>query len=250
MAKLKLKSLKWFTLIGAMINICFLAVFFVQFFQAITHYEEIASSQGGFTEVQYEIYSAYYVLIYIASISMVFSLLLISMSVRIDQIYYRLKWVNITTSILSLITILGTSLIASKYPQYEIVKMFNPIIIYIILIVVILLLIIDQIILYIKYKNNPFYHGGAFKKSSNGYHRPEHQKKTDDGYINPTQRPNEKVVDEKDVIDNDLSYFEIYERRSAELKALDELYENNKITEEEYYKRRKEIYVKYDNKYN
>ena len=46
-----------------------------------------------------------------------------------------------------------------------------------------------------------------------------------------------------------LSYFERYQKRSEELQKVDEDFDNGLISEQEYQKRRKEIYARYD-RYN
>ena len=68
-------------------------------------------------------------------------------------------------------------------------------------------------------------------------------------YITPEKREQDKVVDEKDVFDSNMSYFEMYEKRSQELKKVEEDFDNGLIDEQEYNKRRKDIYAKYD-RYN
>ena len=241
----KLKKIKWFTIIGALANLAFCIILFVYMTKGVLAIEHEYAGNEQIANSVLMVYRTYQILLSILSIDMVFSLLLISSSFRIDQISYRLKWVNIVVGLLSTITLVILLIITNKYKVYPSIKV--NIFTYILLGLSLVLIAIDPIMLYIKYKNNPFYHNGKFKKTYNNSH--QHASKTEDGYINPRPREEDKVVDEKDVIDANLSYYEIYEKRSKELLEVEDQFDQGLINEEEYNKKRKAIYDKYD-RYN
>ena len=243
-SKQKLKNIKWFTIAGAIINLVAIVILFVGMAIAISNIESAVEINNIATNNQLYLYNRYIILINILAVDIVFSLLLISMSFRIDQIYYRLKWVNITTDIISVSVTIFVALLAKKYASDGALLIQSPIL-YVLIGVGALLILVDHIILIIKYKDNPFYHNGKFKNTSNTR---VYQANTKE-YITPEKREQDKVVDEKDVFDSNMSYFEMYEKRSQELKKVEEDFDNGLIDEQEYNKRRKDIYAKYD-RYN
>ena len=245
-SKINTRTFKWVTIVGALVNLFISILFFVTLYNSISGIEGLNSINGGVNEVQYKLHSYYSILINATSISILFSLLLISISVRIDQFFVRLKWVNIVCGALTIITLASILIISNRYTDSLIIKVNNPLL-YIITIIDIILISIDQIRLSIKYKNNPFYHGGKYKNTSSKYnYRYNH---SNDGYINPRPREEEKVVDESQVIDSNMSYFEMYEKRKEELDKIEEEFDQGKISEKEYQLKRKAVYAKYD-RYN
>ncbi len=245
-SKINLKKIKWLTIAGAVLNLILSILLFVNFSLKLGELHTLAQQQNGLSQPDYAIYISYQVVISIESIGMIFSLLLISMSFRLDQIYYRLKWVNFLVSCILIATLVTTLIVANRYPYNSPVTITSPFF-YVLFGISLVLLFADPVILYIKYKNNPFFHNGKFKKN---YHtNPQQSSKTEDGYINPRPRDENNQVDEKDVIDNNMSYFEMYEKRSKELQEVEDLFDQGKINEEEYNKKRQEIYNRYD-RYN
>lgn len=251
-SKINLKNIKWVSLIGALINIVISVIFFISLYQAITNIENLNALQNGVTEIQYNLYRSYSVLINLTTVSFAFSLLLISSSLRIDQIYVRLKWVNILSIIFSVLTtiVIVSLSITNKDPAALVIK--SPLL-YILLALAVIMMMFDQIRLHFKYKNNPFYHNGKFKSDSANYNyryttnqQNQGPRKTEDGYINPRPREENKIINEEDVIDNNMSYFEMYEKRSEELHKVEEEFDQGKISEAEYNAKRKAIYAKYD----
>ena len=232
----KLKSIKWISIVGAIVN--FVLLGFLLY--GLVHFQNV---------------KAFAVLIYIAIIDIVFTLLLISSSLRIDQIFYRLKWVNILCSVLSLTVVLSIFFINKENAgsPYTI-NMGWPI--YVLLALAIVLMMSDVVIIKLKYRNNPFYHNGKVKKTYTQY------KDVTPTYEAPSQSVNQEVIEndeapqqnqspKQEVVDElaNLSYFERYQKRSEELQKVDDDFDNGLINEQEYQKRRKNIYAKYD-KYN
>lgn len=196
-------------------------------------------NMGQVPSDSYNLYNAYTLLVYVISIDIMFSLLLISSSVRIDQIFYRLKWVSFLITVITITISIIISILAKNYPNG------GPLQINLILFIVIglntILLQVDNVLLYIKYKNNPFYHNGKIKKVYTTY--------TTISDSDSKKTSNEQNIDKKDVLDQNISYLELYEKRSQELHQVEEDFDNKLIDEKEYERRRKEIYAKYD-KYN
>lgn len=243
---INLRNIKWITIIGALINLFISVLVFVNLYSSISGIEELNTINGGVTPTQYSVYSFYVPLINVVSVSIVFSLLLISVSVRIDQFFVRLKWVNIVTGILSISSVAAIIIISNTYQDELVVQIKSPLF-YVIVGLGLLLMSFDQIRLAIKYKNNPFYHGGKFKYNSAKYnYRPT---SNSDEYLTPHPRNEEKVVPQDDVIDSNMSYFEMYEKRKEELNKIEEEFDQGKISEQEYQNKRKAIYAKYD-RYN
>ena len=230
----KLKSVKWISIVGAIVNIVLIGILL-----------------GALA--QFRNFVPYAILIYIAVIDIAFSLLLISSSCRIDQIFYRLKWVNMLCSALTLTIVLAIFFISRENAGTDVeITMKWPI--YLILGIAIVLMSTDVVIVKLKYRNNPFYHNGKFKKTYTNYtdvtNRYEPKKDNDQEVVyedktQQTQQVKQEVVDEL----ANLSYFERYQKRSEELQKVDEDFDNGLITEQEYQKRRKEIYARYD-RYN
>lgn len=243
-SKYKLKNIKWFTIAGSLINLAVVIILFVGMVSAIANIENLGAINNGYTANQAYLLIRYYIIVNVLSIDILFSFLLISMSFRIDQIFYRLKWVNISTGIMSIACTIFIALLSNKYASDGALLIQSPFI-YVLVGLGVLLLSIDHIILLIKYKDNPFYHNGKFNKSSNTRVYQENTKET----ITPERRQEDKVVDEKDVFDSNMSYFEMYEKRSQELKKVEDDFDSGLIDEQEYNKRRKDIYAKYD-RYN
>ena len=251
-SKFNIKNVKWISILGAILNIVLSIIFFIGLYQAISNIEAINALQNGVSEVQYSLYRTYSLLINLTSVTIAFSLLLISSSLRIDQIYIRLKWINILSSIFSAITtfvILFTSL---NNNDSSVLKIQSPLI-YVLLAISVICMIFDQIRLYFKYKNNPFYHNGKFKSNSSQfnyrYTTSQPNQQSEDGYITPRPREENKIIEEENVFDNNMSYFEMYEKRSEELHKVEEEFDRGEISEAEYNAKRKAIYAKYD-KYN
>ena len=227
----KIRNVKWFALSGAVLNIVISAI--------------LIFGYVNFISPTFQLYYYYETLINLAAITIMFSLLLISLSFRIDQLFVRLKWVSILPSIFTLVSMAILIYLNVNAPDISQIVL-HPIM-YVLIAIAVILMSFDLIRLTIKYKNNPFYHNGKHHQRQQAYYR--EPSKTDDGYINPSQRTEDKVVDEKDVIDPNLSYFEIYEKRSEELKEVEDLFDEGKIDNQEYERRRKAIYAKYD-RYN
>lgn len=225
----KLKNIKWFTVVGSLINITLSIILFS--FIAI-------ALENNTTSTQVTLF--YQIIISILSIDLIFSLLLISMSFQLNQIYYRLKWVNILVIIASAFSLILISVVKTRYGEMSenIIEIKSPLI-YIFYSIAAILILVDPIILMVKFKNNPFYHNGKYKKTYTEY-------VTKDQNNHQNQNNNETKVE---VLDENLSYFEIYERRSQELKHVEDLFDNGEIDENEYNRRRKQIYDKYD-RYN
>lgn len=251
-SKINLKKIKWISIIGAILNIALSIIFFVSLYQAISNIEEINALQNGVSEVQYSLYQTYGLLINLTTVTIVFSLLLISSSLRIDQIYVRLKWVNILSSVFSALTTFIILYTSMKNSDPTVLVIQSPLI-YVLLAISVICMILDQIRLHIKYKNNPFYHNGKFKSNTSKYNyrytTNQSNQKNEDGYFTPRPREENKVIEEENVFDNNMSYFEMYEKRSEELRKVEEEFDEGKLSEAEYNAKRKAIYAKYD-KYN
>ena len=201
-SKHRLKNVKWFTIAGAIINLIAVIILFVGMAIAISKIESTVAINNTYTEGQLYLYQRYTILINVLAIDILFSFLLISMSFRIDQIYYRLKWANISTSTMSIAVTIFVAILANKYSGDGALLIQSPVL-YILVGIGALLMIVDHIILMIKYKDNPFYHNGKYKNSSNA----KIYKSTTNEYITPEKREQDKVVDEKDVCDSNMSYF-------------------------------------------
>ena len=251
-SKLNFKNVKWVSILGAILNIVLSIIFFIGLYQAISNIEAINALQNGVSEVQYSLYRTYSLLINLTSVTIAFSLLLISSSLRIDQIYVRLKWVNILSSIFSVITTFIILFTSMNNNDSSVLKIQSPLI-YVLLAISVICMIFDQIRLYFKYKNNPFYHNGKFKSNSSQfnyrYTTSQPNQQSEDGYITPRPREENKIIEEENVFDNNMSYFEMYEKRSEELHKVEEEFDKGEISEAEYNAKRKAIYAKYD-KYN
>ena len=96
-SKYKLKNIKWFTIAGSLINLAVVIILFVGMVSAIANIENLGAINNGYTANQAYLLIRYYIIVNVLSIDILFSFLLISMSFRIDQIFYRLKWVDIST---------------------------------------------------------------------------------------------------------------------------------------------------------
>ena len=233
--KNKLKKYKLFSLISAIINLVVVSILLYGLVTVIENIRTLSQVNGGSVPSDsYSIYKSYSILFYVLSIDGVFSLLIISSSVRIDQIFYRLKWVNSLVSTLTIVVSIALYILNVKYPTGGGIKI--SVLLYIIIAINTILMHIDVISIYLKYKNNPFYHNGKFKRAYTTYQVKEEKKE---------EKP---VVDNNDPLKN-LSYFELYEKRSEELHQVENDFDQGLINEQEYNRRRKEIYAKYD-KYN
>lgn len=225
-SKQNLKQVKWISIIGAILNIVLLGI--------------LIGSLVAFQNV-----IPYRILIYISVIDLAFSLLLISTSLRIDQIFYRLKWVNMLCSSLSLAVVLSVFFLG-RNSMNQTITINWPL--YVLLALAILFMFGDVVIIKLKYRNNPFYHNGQFKKNVfTTYQDVTPKKKVDDVVVEDRSDKSEPV--EQEVLDKNLSYYEVYQMRSKELQQTDDDFDNGVINEQEYQKRRKDIYAKYD-KYN
>lgn len=238
-SKNRLKQIKWMTIAGALANIAINISLLVYICMAIGKLEDILST-NFYSDIHIQLYRSYYFLANFITVDLVFSLLIISASFRINQIFYRLKWANILTVIFSVAVVVLLSIFSNRFQEAgTYVVTINHWIIYVLLGVALALILVDDLILYFKFKNNPFYHNGRFKKTTA---RSNYRPATEDNVI----EVNEK---ESDANRENLSYFEIYERRSQELREVEDLFDQGKINEAEYAKKRKEIYEKYD-RYN
>ncbi len=239
-SKKRMKQFKWMAIAGSLVNIAINVLFLVYICISIGRLEEVLST-SFYSDIHIQLYRCYYFLANFITVDLVFSLLIISASFRINQIFYRLKWANILTTIFSIAIVVLLAVFSNRFQEAggHYVVSIQSWVIYVLLGIGLALMLADDVILYFKFKNNPFYHNGKFRKTNA---RSNYRSRPEDDVIDVNEKQNT-------VNQENLSYFEIYEKRSQELREVEDLFDQGKINEAEYSKRRKEIYEKYD-RYN